>query len=100
MPGGHAGRSLSRRDEPGRRAPSPVHGLRAPPRTTICHVRRAHRQSTRLLGALLCLLGVAMAISALARGGGPLSLGVVLGVPLAVLGAGRVLLAREPDPGT
>ena len=61
-------------------------------------MRRAHRQSTRLLGALLCLLGLAMAVSAVVRGGGPLSVGVVLGVPLAVLGAGRIVLAREPGP--
>ena len=59
-------------------------------------MQRAHRQSTRLLGALLCLVGVAMVVSALARGGGPLSLGVVLGVLLALLGAGRVVLARAP----
>ncbi|MDP8942967.1 MAG: hypothetical protein M3N16_02430 [Actinomycetota bacterium] len=59
-------------------------------------MQRAHRQSTRLLGALLCLLGVAMVVSALANGGGPLSLGVVLGVLLALLGAGRVALARAP----
>ena len=64
--------------------------------TTIAAVQRAHRQTTRLLGALLCLLGLAMVVSALARGGGPLSLGVVLGVLLALLGAGRVLLTRAP----
>jgi len=39
------------------------------------------------------LIGVAMVVSALARGGGPLALGVVLGTMLALLGAGRVWLA-------
>jgi hypothetical protein len=34
-----------------------------------------------------------MVVSALARGGGPLALGVVLGTLLALLGAGRVWLA-------
>ena len=62
-------------------------------------MERAHRQSTRVLGALLFLVGVAVAVSALARGGGPLSLGAVLGVLLALLGAGRVALARAPGSG-
>ena len=35
------------------------------------------------------MIGVAMVVSALARGGGPLALGVVLGTMLALLGAGR-----------
>jgi hypothetical protein len=56
-------------------------------------VERAYRQSTRALGGLLFLIGVAMVASTLARGGGPLALGVVLGVMLALLGVGRVYLA-------
>jgi hypothetical protein len=53
------------------------------------------------MGALLCVLGLAMIVSTLARGGGPLALGVVLGVLFAVLGAGRVVLAggRRPPRG-
>jgi hypothetical protein len=43
---------------------------------------------------MLLVLGVAMVVSALARGGSPLALGVVLGVPLALLGAARLWLAR------
>lgn len=63
-------------------------------------MQQAYRQSTRALGALLVALGVAMVVSTIARGGGPLSLGIVLGVPLALLGAGRLYLARaERDPG-
>ncbi len=65
-------------------------------------VQRAHRQSTRALAAVLLLLGVAMVVSTIARGGGPLSLGIVLGVPLALLGAGRLYLAwseRAPRAG-
>jgi hypothetical protein len=61
-------------------------------------VQRAYLVSTRLLGAMLIVLGVAMVVSALARGGSPLALGVVLGVPLALLGAARLWLAREGDP--
>jgi uncharacterized membrane protein HdeD (DUF308 family) len=56
-------------------------------------MRRAHFHSTRLMGALVLLLGVAMAVSAIARGGGPLSLGVVLGVVFAAAGAARLYLA-------
>jgi drug/metabolite transporter (DMT)-like permease len=61
-------------------------------------VERAYRHSTRLLGALIALLGVAMLVTTLARGGGPLALGVVLGALFAVLGSARVYLAREGPP--
>jgi hypothetical protein len=57
-------------------------------------VRRAYVTSTRITSALLALVGIAMLVSALARGGGPLALGVVLGTMLALLGAGRFWLAR------
>jgi hypothetical protein len=38
-----------------------------------------------------------MVVSALARGGGPLAFGVVVGVLFAVLGAARLRLARGLD---
>jgi hypothetical protein len=57
-------------------------------------VQRAYLASTRLLSGALLVIGVAMVVSALARGGGLLALGVVLGTMLAVLGAGRLWLAR------
>jgi hypothetical protein len=57
-------------------------------------VRRAYLTSSRTLSAIIVLLGVVMVISALARGGGALALGVVLGTLLALLGAGRLWLAR------
>jgi hypothetical protein len=57
-------------------------------------VRRAYTTSTRVMSALLLLVGLAMIVSALARGGGALALGVVLGAMLALLGAGRLWLAR------
>jgi multisubunit Na+/H+ antiporter MnhB subunit len=57
-------------------------------------VRRAYTTSTRVMSALILILGLAMVVSALARGGGALALGVVLGVMLALLGAGRLWLAR------
>jgi hypothetical protein len=57
-------------------------------------VQRAYLASTRMLSALLLVLGVAMVVTALARGGGALALGVVIGVLFALLGAGRLWLAR------
>jgi hypothetical protein len=57
-------------------------------------VRRAYLTSTRVLSGIIMLLGVTMVVSALARGGGALALGVVLGTMLALLGAGRLWLAR------
>jgi hypothetical protein len=59
-------------------------------------VQRAYRHSTRAFGVLMVLIGTTMAVSALARGGGPLSYGVVLGVLFAALGAARLYLAAPP----
>ena len=54
---------------------------------------RAYRQSTRVLGALLCAVGLVMVVATLTRGGGPLALGVIVGALFAALGAARVALA-------
>jgi hypothetical protein len=56
-------------------------------------VERLYQHSTRLFSALIALFGVAMVATTLARGGGPLALGVVLGVLFAVLGTARLYLA-------
>ena len=74
------------------------HRVRADERRTgriIPLVQQAYRQSTRVMGALICILGVAILVSTLARGGGPLALGVLVGAAFALLGAGRVYLARD-----
>jgi drug/metabolite transporter (DMT)-like permease len=64
-------------------------------------VQRAYRQSTVLLGSVLAVIGVIMVVRTVAGGGGPLALGVVVGVLLAVLGAARVFLAtRRPRGGS
>jgi hypothetical protein len=52
-------------------------------------VQRVLLASTRLLSALIVVL---------ARGGGPLALGVVLGTMLAVIGALRLWSARGAEP--
>jgi hypothetical protein len=57
-------------------------------------VRRAYFNSTRIMSGIIMLLGLTMVVSALARGGGALALGVVLGTMLTALGAGRLWLAR------
>jgi hypothetical protein len=57
-------------------------------------MRRAYAASTQLLSAIMVLVGLAMIITALARGGGPLALGVVLGLGLTGLGAARLWLMR------
>lgn len=60
-------------------------------------MNRIYSASTRTLAVLQVLIGVALVVTALARGGGPLALGVVLGLMLAALGAGRLWLARSRE---
>jgi len=52
-------------------------------------VDRAYRASTRVVGAITFLLGLTMIAVTLARGGGPLAVGVVAGALFVVLGAIR-----------
>jgi hypothetical protein len=52
-----------------------------------------HGAATLVLSLLIALVGVAMLVSTLARGGGPLASGVILGVLFAALGAGRFYVA-------
>jgi hypothetical protein len=61
-------------------------------------VQRAVLASTRVLSALIVVLGVTMIVLSLIRGGGPLALGVVLGTMLAAIGALRLWLARGTGP--
>ena len=87
MPGDH--RLFARRERqhrPGLR--------RRPPAGIIRPVQRAYLASTRVLGAALLLVGVAMVASTIARGGGALAVGVVLGIMLTAVGAARLWLAR------
>ena len=50
---------------------------------------------TRVLSALLVIIGVAMLVTTIARGGGPLANGVVLGLLFCGVGAGRLWLSRD-----
>ena len=62
-------------------------------------MRTAYGASIRVLSTLLLVVGIAMVVSALVRGGGALALGVVLGTMLALLGAGRLWLASSRGGG-
>ena len=53
-----------------------------------------HRGATRVMSAVIVLIGIALLVSTLARGGGPLAIGVLLGVLFVLAGAGRFYLAR------
>ena len=56
--------------------------------------RQLHRGATRILSTAMVVLGVVLVVSTLARGGGPLAIGVLLGVLFVAAGAGRFYLAR------
>jgi len=58
-------------------------------------VDRAYRASTRLVGIVTFLVGLAMVAVTIARGGGPLAVGVIAGVLFAVLGALRYVHATR-----
>jgi hypothetical protein len=60
-------------------------------------VDRAYRASTRLIGIVTFFLGLMMIAVTLARGGGPLAVGVVAGVLFAVLGAIRFAQTTRHD---
>ena len=51
--------------------------------------------ASHVLSALIALLGVAMLVSTLARGGGPLAAGVLFGVLFVAAGAGRLWVERR-----
>jgi hypothetical protein len=62
-------------------------------------VQRAYLASSRALSGALVLVGLAMVVSALVRGGGALAIGVVVGVLFAGLGTARLWLARGARVG-
>ncbi|HEU5141615.1 MAG TPA: hypothetical protein VFU04_00500 [Solirubrobacterales bacterium] len=59
---------------------------------------RLYHGSVRVFSAIFVLLGIAILISTLARGGGPLSLGVVLGIAFLVVGIVRGWLGGGGPP--
>ena len=53
------------------------------------------KTATGLLSLLMVVLGVAMVVSAIARGGGPLAFGVVIGVLFVAAGVLRLAAERR-----
>jgi hypothetical protein len=51
---------------------------------------RIYQGSVRVLSMLFVGLGVAILATTIARGGGPLSIGVLMGVGFVAVGAGRL----------
>jgi len=63
-------------------------------------VQRAYRESSRAVGAIICVVGIGMVVVTLANRGGPLALGVIVGVAFAAIGALRVVIVnRLSRPG-
>ncbi|MEX1141738.1 MAG: hypothetical protein WD993_05005 [Thermoleophilaceae bacterium] len=58
-------------------------------------MRTVYSKSQLALGGLLVGVGLAMLATAVAGGGGPLSLGVIVGGSFAAFGAARIWLARQ-----
>jgi hypothetical protein len=51
---------------------------------------------TRVLSALMVVIGVAIIVRTVAAGGGALALGLLLGVLFVAAGAGRLYAERRP----
>lgn len=60
--------------------------------------QRLYRGSVRILSLCFIALGLAILISTLANGGGPLSLGTLLGLAFVAVGAGRLWIASRTSP--
>jgi len=61
-------------------------------------MNRAYFETARVLSVLLVVIGTAMIVSTLLRGGGPLAVGLILGVAFVALGLARMRLARALGP--
>lgn len=57
--------------------------------------RDVHRTTTRILSLLIIGIGVALIAATVAKGGGPLAKGVLLGALFVALGVGRLYLATR-----
>jgi hypothetical protein len=57
-----------------------------------------YRGVTRLFGAVIAGFGVVIVVVTLARGGGPTSFGILIGLIFLGLGLGRLYLSLRPGP--
>jgi hypothetical protein len=56
---------------------------------------RIYKGSVQALSVVMLCLGVAILVLTLVSGGGPLSLGILLGIAFVAVGAGRLWLASR-----
>jgi hypothetical protein len=56
---------------------------------------RIYRGSVRLFSLVFVVLGLALLISTLANGGGPIAVGTLLGVAFLAVGVGRLWIASR-----
>jgi hypothetical protein len=56
---------------------------------------RLYRGSVKALSAVMLCFGVAILVVTIVAGGGPLSIGVLLGLAFAAVGVGRLWLASR-----
>ena len=56
---------------------------------------RIYRGSIRTLSLLFVVLGLVILVSTLANGGGPLSIGVLMGIAFLAVGIGRLWVASR-----
>ncbi|HVP02371.1 MAG TPA: hypothetical protein VMT10_07370 [Solirubrobacteraceae bacterium] len=57
--------------------------------------RDVHRNATTLFSVAMIVIGVALVARTLSAGGGPLSIGVIMGVLFLAAGLGRIWVARS-----
>jgi hypothetical protein len=60
---------------------------------------RIYRGSVRAFSIVLIVLGIAILVSALANGAGPLSVGVLLGIAFLGVGVGRLWVSARMGSG-
>ena len=58
---------------------------------------RFYRGSIRAISVLMIALGLAILLSTLVNGGGPLSVGVLIGVAFIAVGAGRLWVSARVE---
>jgi hypothetical protein len=56
---------------------------------------RIYRGSVRAFSLVMVVLGLAILVSAIANGAGPVSIGVLIGVAFVVVGAGRLWISAR-----
>jgi multisubunit Na+/H+ antiporter MnhG subunit len=60
--------------------------------------REVHRTATRILSSIMVVLGVVLIVLTIAQGGGPISLGTILGILFLLAGILRLRVERERAP--